>query len=198
MKRLTIFCILMFFVISFAFADVNVQKTSPERIEINQPFEVTIQIYLSDASTLDFSEMLPQGWEIQEWNVIGAEYNSEKETKVFMGRTREIYLWTFRDLNTEQITITYTAIPEQTGNFDLISLWITPENFETSSANIFVVEEGVIIDEPEKFNFMWIIVPIIIAVLALFFVYFKFLKPPEKNYNDEENKIYKTEWDRNV
>ncbi len=196
MKKTLIFLISFLLIFSIAYADISIETIIPDRIEPNQPFQITININTNEEN-LDFTQMVPQNWNIYNIEVIGTEqYTTEQETRNFMGKTREIYVWSFKNIETEHITISYETTAPEEGEFEIITLWITPNNFDYESHSLLTphfLDE--IEEEPtEIFKYWWVLVIIIVSLIIFFLLFFNWKRiiPPKKH------DFYKVEWNNKV
>ncbi len=142
MKKL-ILVILCIFIIPVVFAEPNISKEIPAEIEEGDIVEINIIIEPNSAEILDVAEMIPSNWHIRSWDVepeLEIIYESKNHEFPNAEGEYNINHWKLKEIS-ENIIITYKLEAEEVGEFDLRTILIYPEGFESFSEKITINEK---------------------------------------------------------
>ncbi len=178
MKKYFLIPLIFLFLFSISYADVSVDSALPERVNINETFNVNVLIETS-RNKLEFSQMIPENWEIINWEVLGTDEFQTEERKVeFLGKNREVMLWSFRNIDSEEIIIKYEVKPEvlEEGDYEIMSVWIHEEGFDSVTETISISSEArLITDFEERDNkIIYILLGGFALVVLIFFIFKKY------------------------
>ncbi len=125
--------------ISIVYA-TNVDTTIPRDVYKNEYFNITLNVN-SDSSKLDIAEFIPKDWKISEWSTspeTSTTLNSNLQS--FMGKERMMYHWKFNSAQ-HKFKINMKVLAKGKGEFEFITLWITPKEFDKISKSVSVTEK---------------------------------------------------------
>ena len=147
MKRILAVATALIFVSQLALAaDVSVSRIMPDRVDPLGTLTVSFSISPTETLTgFDFSDLIPQDWEIKNWSVSGFDENDiimdVKESQEFMGETYKGYHWKFNTSVSSDVTLTYNLdVPVSSGSYDFLAIWVYPGGFDKSEQTLTVEE----------------------------------------------------------
>jgi len=143
MKKI-IFPIIFMFVISAAFAEINVERVLPSSVQPGQTVRITENIFVKDIDRLDFSEMLPSNWSMDSWEVKGAPYEFEELYYNYKGIERHIYHWIFNTSGVNEITLEYEITVDGPGVWTFSTVYFTRDETKSEDWNLVVGTGGIV------------------------------------------------------
>ncbi len=135
--RIIIIALICLFVISVVYAEPSIYRDMPSEIEENTILEVKITINPNSEEKFDLAEIIPNGWEIETWNV-NSDLDVSYENREFKGRV--VNHWGFNSVS-EKVELKYTLTVEDYGNFDFQTILIYPGGIYEESNELKVNEE---------------------------------------------------------
>jgi uncharacterized MAPEG superfamily protein len=121
--------------------EFNTEVNMPHDIHLNEPFEVTVTANQANVNTFDVSQLVPVGWEIKSWTVKGNDsaVKFEESAMEYNSKLRSVFHWSFLRQHSGEVTIKYTINPSSTGENEIITIWVYPQNFDSVINNVLVV-----------------------------------------------------------
>lgn len=107
------------------------------KIEENTILEVKITINPNSAEKFDLAEIIPNGWEIEMWD-INSDLDVSYENNDFKGRV--VNHWSFDSIS-EEIELIYKLKIREIGNFNFETVIIYPYGFHREINELKVNEE---------------------------------------------------------
>lgn len=139
MKRM-IFILILAISIQIVFASSYVSSNIPENVKENDYFNMTINIKTT-SEKIDIVEFLPIDWQITDWSIspkLNVEFTSQAQ--IFLGKEREMNHWKFNSAR-DEITVKMKILAKEKGNYEFITLWMTPDGFDKISDKLNVIEK---------------------------------------------------------
>ena len=123
-----------------AFAGTSINVELPKKVNEKSYFNINLTIKTS-SEKMDIVEFMPKYWQISNWSVspnVNAEFESQAQT--FLGKEREMNHWKFNPI-AKEITIKMKVLSKEKGEYEFITLWMTPDGFDKISNKLNVVEK---------------------------------------------------------
>jgi len=139
MKYVPLLIIAFSFLVLSSACAVSITKDVPNLVKGG---EATVKLIVSNnVDKLDIAEFIPSDWVISNWGVSGIP----KENVVmenyddydYLGKTYNMYHWSISDQSSD-FSIEYQMIPQQTGKFKFITLWFSPDGFDSDEKTLTV------------------------------------------------------------
>jgi uncharacterized MAPEG superfamily protein len=120
--------------------EFNTAVNVPRDIHLNEPFEVTVTANQANVNIFDVSQLVPVGWEIVSWTVKGNDsaVNFEESAMEYNSKLRGVFHWSFVRQHSGEVTLRYTVNPSSTGENEIITIWVYPQNFDSVVSKVLV------------------------------------------------------------
>jgi hypothetical protein len=141
--RKLLLVVLIVFSFNIAFAEMQVEHNYKDFSEGEQIKISVIITHDSGSNAFDVAEMVPYGWQIQDWSIRNNNSAVPFETAAqeYLGKTYNMNHWIFNKESSHEILLDYTVSGKQAGNYGFVSIWTCLNSFGSEDFTVNVKEK---------------------------------------------------------